>query len=575
MSSFSRRQIVSTVGVAATGLVAGTAVGRDVAERTTRAWNYEVDIVCVGSGAAGGSAAVFAASEGAKVLLIEKMPIFGGTTRKSGACAWVPNNRFLRAQGINDQKSDCLRYMARYALPQMYDQESPTFGLSVRDYARLEALYDHTSSAVERLEAVGAVKWRQFQMYQLRRPAPDYADHLLENKTPIGRSIEPDSEEGHAGGVVFVTQIEKWLRMQNVPILLETGATALITEGSRVVGIEAMNLGRSLKIRAKRGVIFGTGGYAQNPDFINLHHVNLYGACATMGSTGDIIPMTTAIGAQLGSMHTAFRAQVVLEEALESPSVATGLFFAPGDSMIMVNKYGKRVVNEKRSYNDRTKAHFFYDATREEYTNQILIMIFDQRALAGSSGTFPYPAGSIEENPYIITGQDWPSLFRRTRERLDKMKGKTGQTALASNFENVFEQTLKTFNQYAESGKDPDFNRGHQLCDRDWHEFGLNRFSTVPSNPYPNTTMHPFSKNGPYFALILGAGALDTNSGPMTNDKAQLLAFDNTPIEGLYGAGNCIATPTRDAYFAAGSTIGPAIAYAHIAAKHALGREFS
>jgi hypothetical protein len=261
---------------------------------------------------------------------------------------------------------------------------------------------------------------------------------------------------------------------------------------------------------------------------------------------------------------------VLLEEALQNRAIGLGTFVLPGDSMIVVNKYGQRVVNEKRNYNDRTQVHFIYDPVREEYPNQLLFMIFDQRTLDAFGGNFPLPVDS-RESRFLIQAETLDALAGGISQRLRSVSGKTGGVTLAEQFGPALKASIERFNGYAKAGRDPEFERGLHEYDRDWHLlFSAVRAGTTQApNTLPNFTMHPIAPKGPYYAFILGAGALDTNSGPLINEKAELLGSDNQAIAGLYGAGNCIASPSRGAYYGGGGTIGLALTFGYIAGTNA------
>jgi succinate dehydrogenase/fumarate reductase flavoprotein subunit len=535
-------------------------------------WDYEIDVVCVGSGAAACSAAITAASQGASAILVEKLPVAGGTTSKSGGVAWIPNNHFLRERGIADSKTDCLRFLARLAFPQRYTPDSATLGLSESDYRLLEAFYDNAAPMMESLEREKVVAFQPFTMWSVNKLAPDYADHLPENKVPFGRAVEPAAGAGAVGGSALAAQLHKWLANHRIPVLLEHRVTKLVKdhETGRIIGIEAETDGKMVRIRAHKAVIFGTGGYAHNTELISYHQAGLYGSCAVSGSTGDFIDIATSAGARLGAMYTAWRCQVVLEEALENRFLPSGVYVLPGDSMILVNRFGRRIVNEKLNYNDRTQSHFTYDPVDKTYPNQVQFMIFDQRTLDASGGDFPIPIDPADY-PYLISAETPAELASKVSERLRKIAPKTGGIALDSAWATTLTKTIARYNEFARTGKDLDFQRGVHAYDRDWHLlFSARRQGTrQEANTMPNVTMHPIA-SGPLYAIILGAGALDTNSGPAINEHAQVLDASDRPIPGLYGAGNCIASPARGAYYGAGGTIALALTYGYIAANHAL-----
>ncbi len=566
----SRRTLLAGAGLAA---AAAAAVPAETRAAPRPSWDQMADIVCVGSGAAACSAAVTAAAAGAEVIVVEKMPFLGGTTGKSGGVVWICNHFGLRAQGIRDEKADAMAYMCRFSFPQIYDPTSPTLGLTEADYRLIEAFYDHGYKAIDHLQAVEAVRFKQFRLWAIDEPAPDYADHLPENKVPTGRALEPATGSGGQGGGSLAMQLTDWLERHQVPILTETRVTRIVIHGGRAVGVEAESNGKTIRIGARKAVIFGTGGYAHNLDLVGLHQTALYGSCAMPGSTGDFIPIAGAAGAAMGTLDGAWRTQVLLEEALENRELGVCAFFLPGDSMVLLNKYGRRVVNEKRCYNDRTRVHFVYDPVRDEYPNQLLFMLFDQRSLDRFGGAYPMPAAGTE-SPYLVKGDSWDALFARLDAKLSSLGARSGGVRLAPGFAAAAVESIGRYDGYARTGRDADFDRGAQLYDVQWHKLfsAAREGSTHGANPYPNITMHPFSGEGPYYAFILAAGALDTNGGPRINHHAQLLSTSGQPIPGLYGAGNCIAAPTRNAYYGAGGTIGPALTFGYIAANHALGR---
>lgn len=157
-------------------------------------WDGEADVLIVGTGAAGLSAALAAVGKGASVILFDKMPFQGGTTVKSGGVFWIPNNPGLQAKGVKDERPDALRYMARLAHPTRYAAGDARLGLTQAEFDLIATFYDHGARVVTALETqcgLKAIPWATWE----EKDYPDYYADIAENTVHRGRSLVPDSSD--------------------------------------------------------------------------------------------------------------------------------------------------------------------------------------------------------------------------------------------------------------------------------------------------------------------------------------------------------------------------------------------
>jgi hypothetical protein len=259
-------------------------------------------------------------------------------------------------------------------------------------------------------------------------------------------------------------------------------------------------------------------------------------------------------------MNEAWHQQEVLEEVLQFSSVPSGTWFLGGDSMVAVNKYGHRLYDEKFVYNERTRTHLTWNASKSEYSNLYQFLLFDDHAIAYGGMLMP-PKGA-DLPAHVIKGDSWDDLAAKIDERLASLEDKIGHFRLDASFLGNLKETVTRFNGYAETGKDLEFGRGEPPIDKHFHKPGAN-------NDKPNPWMYPISDTGPYYCIILAAGTLDTKGGPVTTTHAQVVDVKDQPIAGLYAAGNCMASPSGQAYWGAGGTLGPAVTFGYLAGEHA------
>lgn len=532
-------------------------------------FNGIADILVIGTGAAGLTAALEASRRGNSVLLLEKSGIFGGTTRKSAGGIWIPNNRFLRQRNIEDPKKDFLQFTAKASYPEKYDSSLPNFGIDPVAFSLLEAFYDNGTQMLDVMVEENGLKLAGSDAQTGRSnyyPMP-------EDRVPRGRGIKPLTTSGTLGrGPELITQLESAAKNRKIPIVLNTRARCILRNSSHeVIGIEASQGDPDARVLlgARKAVVFATGGFAHSSELKKQFLPQpILGSCAVPESEGDFIRMVLEIGGALEERAHGWWTEVVLEEAVQG-KLSNDVWVPPGDSMVLVNKFGRRVVNEKLPYHLRTPIHFVWDSVQREFPNLLLFMIYDRHTLENFDQETDINYPSLAPNsPYVICRNTLEELGSAIQTRLEELTRKYELPAiqLEANFNTQLTRTILRFNQIALSGKDPEYHRGESQVEID---FLYSQRRRLISNQGNNPTLFPIAETGPYYAIILAGGTLDTHGGPKINERGQLLSAKSQPIPRLYGAGNCVMGPAGDAYWGPGTTLGIAMTCGYIAAVSA------
>jgi hypothetical protein len=636
----SRRQVLK--GTAAVGVGVGLARAAGGGSSAYAATDLVYDVVVVGAGAAGFSAAlgVIRQDPSAKVVILEARPTYGGTSYRSGGRLWIPNNADMRAAGLADPRDEAIAYMARLSRPDDYKRNAYRNGLQKRHYNQLAAYYDNGADMLDYYRRTKLMPWHAETGVFLPgvadplglkgKFAPDYHPEFEENVPGGGRSIMPELFDptgtmatdlgrtttiGNFGSSIYGPDVIEWLnlgaRQGGVEVHLGTRMTDLVVtrtlSGQEVKGVKAVTVvdggtvlseplpylelpvGRTYV--ARRGVIVTAGGFSKN----NARLASTFtgdktlsgGGCAVVSAVGDLNDLAGKYGFLQENLDQAWFVENIYEQYKTDPNSTLSpnyllfqAYWLAGDSMFVVNRRGQRVTNEKQNYNDRTKAHF------ASPDNKFLFSIFDKHSydnFLGLGGQI-LPIGASLIGP----ANSLPELATAIADRLKKYPD-TAAFGLASDFTAGLAATMERFNGFARSGVDQDFHRGETAIDVWWHAFCLSFHgydtSTAPGvgskdcisantdaegRPYPNVTMRPLE--GPFYAVILSSGLQDTKGGPAVDEYARVLDGRGVPVAGLYGAGNCIASPAGQGYWGAGGTLGPATVFGHIAGRHAARR---
>lgn len=536
-------------------------------------WDLEADVVVLGSGGAAMTAAISAHDFGAgDVVILEKTGMVGGTTAMSGGMLWIPGNHYQIEAGIEESDEDVVAYLDSLAPGQLDPETLGAFMESgpemIRYFAdrtpvRFHAYadfpdyqpympgakanggrsLDNEAFSFERL-GKWATRVNPTKMaYPVRGSLMEAINGTLDEATRAEREARDYRGLGQAlAGSLLLAVLDR-----NIPVEFEKRARKLVKDGDRVIGVVAEDAGgRDFRVRARRGVVIATGGFEWNESLVQTFlRGPLTGPVSVPENEGDGLLMAIEAGAQLGNMQHAFWQQSVLEFKPQhrnaKPNYLLGSDERARPGAILVNRAGKRFVNEAANYNAMGKALHAFDAGTHSYANLPYWLIIDQ-CYKDKYPTFTSPPGSPIPS-YMMQAETLEELAEIAGINADGLK-----------------TTVARFNTMVRNGHDDDFNRGDNTYDN-FYMWGDREFDP------PYRTLGVIDQ-APYYAVRMESGALGTAGGPKTNSDAQVLDWNGDPIPGLYAAGNAMAAVLGEAYGGAGGTLGPGMTFGYIAGRH-------
>jgi 3-oxosteroid 1-dehydrogenase len=552
----------------------------------------ETDVLIVGSGAGALTAAIVAADQGARVLIIEKSDLFGGTAATSGGVVWIPNSGLAGDPKHTDSPEEAFSYiktltddqvpddlirafvtnaprMLAYinahtgvnysAIPYTdYHAELPGGKMGYRshqpaslDGRRLGRELDHLRPTHVSSLLFGRMSWTSTEAALLITRTKGWvralAGIIRRHYSDVGQRLRSRRDRYLAGGNALIGWLKLALEARSVAIHRRVRLIDLISEGGAVVGATVEEDGVRKRILAKRGVILAAGGFERNPalrgQFMRQSPDSAWSA-SQPNNTGDALLAAQRVGATCDRLGSAWWAPTVRLPEEES---ARPLFFEralPGS--IIINQAGRRYMNEAASYH--VLGRWMMERNRSDASTTPSYVLFDQKF------RWRYPMGPVI--PIL------PDFLHPKSVRNILVKAQTWQE-MAQKLDvspEVLISEINRFNGDASRGVDPQFGRGHQAYDR---YYGDPRVT-------PNPNLAALDKP-PYYALPINPGDIGSNGGLVINENAQVMHTNGEAIAGLYATGNITASVMGPSYPGAGATLGPAMTFGYLAALHATG----
>lgn len=550
------------------------------------------DVVVVGSGCAGLTAALVCATRGLRVLVVEKTRYFGGTTAYSGGGAWIPHNKHQPAVGVSDSTQQVDTYL-RAVMGPLYEEGDK----------KIAAFLRSGSQMVDWIESHSQVRFKPV-------PLPDY--HVDKPGASAGRTILTEEFNGCAlgragirdmryplqglsafgtmqldpgdmgkmtgvfrgvGNFVFATRrvlrylvdllvYGKGTHMANgnalagrlvasvrgvgVELWSHTVALEAITTDGRVEGIKVDRNGQTLSICATRGVVLASGGLGRSPEARKVMPHEW--TAVPRGNTGDGNRIGVAVGGTLpppNPMNGIFAPISLLHPKDPSKPIRRYPHFAidrakPGS--IIVGPDGRRFANEAQPYQEFVSTMHARGIEKAYYIGDRTLL---RKYGMGMALPAPYPIWRLLRQGYLIQA---PTIA--------ELAAKIGVPA------NALEETVKQMNGFAAVGKDTQFHRGANAYDQ--------FYGDPEVKPNPNLGV---CERAPFYALPIYPGNVSVFYGLTTDEDARVLRKDGKPVHGLYAVGLDQSPVFKGTYPGGGSSIGPAMTFGYRAGLSLVGEK--
>lgn len=556
--------------------------------------DLECDVLVAGSGASGFAAALTAAIDGLEVIMVEKAEVFGGTTCFSAGVIWIPSSRQAREAGITDDRDSVLDYLQAEAGNRL-------------DRDKAESFTDNAASVLEWFEANSHLSYMlspAWSDYHPGQPGASKGGRSLGPRPFDGRTLgkwfdklrPPIKTTTILGGMMvgredlpqFFTMTKKLssathvsklflryakdrlsysrgTRLSNgnaliamlarsafergVKLLLKTPMAELTTESGRVSGAVVDAPEGRMTIRARKGVVLACGGFPANDELrARLYeHVAAgknHQTLAPAENTGDGIKLGRMLNVAVveGQAQPAAWVPISLVPQPDGTTIPFPHFIDRGKAgYIAVDKRGRRFINEAMSYHDFVPA--MVEACRDDLEVHSYLICDTTAIRAYGLGAAPPLPGRL--GPHIASG------YIKQADTLAALAAQCGID------EQGLSRTVALLNEGAPKGEDPEFGKGTDPYQRFNGSIGHG----------PNPCVAAIER-APFYAIRLVPGDIGTFIGMRTDAHARALDSAGQPVSGLYVVGNDAASFMGGTYPGAGITLGPALVFGHLAARH-------